>query len=160
MLKPNPYYEYFIQIERPCAEIFQSMSNRGIRVDLEYLKSLRKELEEKKSPIMEEIYNDLGNINLNSPKQLLKALNEKGIYPIFKGKPSTDQRALGYIRDNPIINNLLRFSKIETLLTGFVYSYLKRGREIVHPFFNQCGTRTGRLSCSNPNLLQIPKHSD
>jgi DNA polymerase-1 len=41
-----------------------------------------------------------------------------------------------------------------------VYPYLERATEVVHPFFNQCGTRTGRLSCSNPNLLQIPKHTE
>ena len=136
------------------------MSNRGICVDLGYLESLKQLLEEQKAPIEAEIKNSLGSINLNSPKQLLEALNEKGIYPVFKGKPSTDKRALAYKANEPIIGKLLEYSQTDTLLTSFVYPYLERNQQIVHPFYNQCGTRTGRLSCSNPNLLQIPKHTE
>jgi DNA polymerase I len=153
-------YEYYENIEKPCARIFQSMSNRGIRVDLTYLENLRKSLESQREPIKRDIENELGSINLNSPKQLLEALNEKDIYPTLKGKPSTDKRALGYHARIPVVQRLLEYSQIDTLLSSFVYSYLERGQEVVHPFFNQCGTRTGRLSCSNPNLLQIPKHTE
>ncbi len=49
---------------------------------------------------------------------------------------------------------------METLLSSFVNPYLERGQEVVNPRFSQTGTRTGRPSCSNPNLLQIPKRSD
>lgn len=153
-------YEYYQKIEAPCARIFQQMSNRGISVDLGYLKELKLQLESQRAPIEESIKNELGNINLNSPKQLLGALNEKGFSPIYKGKPSTDKRALEYLKKAPIIEWLLQYGKLETLLSSFVRPYLERGTEVVHPFFNQVGTRTGRVSCSNPNLLQIPKHGD
>src|ERR1700719_4262404 len=153
-------YDYYKTIEAPCAKIFLQMSNRGIRVDLEYLNRLKIDLEQQKAPIEAEIKNELGNINLNSPKELLKALNEKEIYPILKGKPSTDKRALERFREVGIVSALLRFSQVETLLSSFVYPYLERQTSIIHPFFNQVGTRTGRLSCSNPNLLQIPKHTE
>lgn len=153
-------YEYFRDIELPVARIFAQMSNRGISVDLGYLRKLQQTLETQKAPIEEEIYNELGQINLNSPKQLLEALNEKGIYPTLKGKPSTDKRALSRFSDNEIVSSLLQYSQLETLLSSFVIPYLERKQEIVHCFFNQCGTRTGRLSCSNPNLLQIPKHTE
>jgi DNA polymerase-1 len=158
--RPVRIYDYYETIEKPIAQIFYQMSNRGITVDLKYLNTLRTQLEAQKFPIEQDIYNQLGHINLNSPKQLIGALNEKGIYPTLKGKPSTDKRAIERFRSNRIVDNLLSFSQIETLLTSFVYPYLERGQNCVHPFFNQCGTRTGRLSCSNPNLLQIPKHSD
>jgi DNA polymerase-1 len=156
-LKP---YEYFQEIESPCAKIFSQMSSRGICVNLNYLRTLQTELESKRAPIEINIKNELGNINLNSPKQLLEALNEKGIYPSLKGKPSTDKRALVYHNTNRIVQSLLEYSQIDTLLSGFVLPYLERNQTVVHPFFNQCGTRTGRLSCSNPNLLQIPKHTE
>lgn len=153
-------YEYFIQIEKPVSRIFYDMSNRGICVDLEYLQRLKADLEAQKAPIEAEIKNELGPINLNSPKQLLGALNEKGIFPTLKGKPSTDKRALAYHISSGIVKSLLDYSQIDTLLSSFVLPYLERGQEVIHPFFNQCGTRTGRLSCSNPNLLQIPKRGD
>jgi DNA polymerase-1 len=136
------------------------MSNRGICVDLHYLQGLKENLESQKAPIETEIKNELGNINLNSPKQLLGALNEKGIFPTLKSKPSTDKRALEYKKDHPTVALLLHYSQLETLLSSFVNPYLERKESVVHPFFNQVGTRTGRLSCSNPNLLQIPKHGE
>ncbi len=127
---------------------------------MEYLNLLKSKLEGQKSPIQAEILNELGNINLNSPKQLIGALNERGIFPTLKGKPSTDKRALEYKKDNSTVALLLRYSQLETLLSSFVNPYLERKESVVHPFFNQVGTRTGRLSCSNPNLLQIPKHTE
>ena len=71
---------------------------------MEYLNTLKGNLEGQKAPIQREILNELGNINLNSPKQLLEALNEKGIFPSLKGKPSTDKRALEYKNENPWSN--------------------------------------------------------
>lgn len=152
--------QYFNALEKPASYVFQSIENRGIRIDLEYLKSLKTDLEAKKRPIKETILNELGNINLNSPKQLLGALHAKGIYPELKGKPSTDKRALDRFRDTETIKSLLAYSELDTLLSSFVHPYLERNTEVVHPFFNQCGTRTGRPSCSNPNLLQIPRRTD
>jgi len=152
--------DYFTQIERPVAFILQDMENRGICVNLQYVAELKKTLEMDKLPIETEIKNELGDINLQSPKQLLGALHAKEIYPTFKGKPSTDKRALSSLCSESVVRNLLAYSEIDTLLSSFVLPYLTRGETIVHPWFNQCGTRTGRLSCSNPNLLQIPKRTD
>ncbi len=148
------------EMEKAVSWIFQEMENRGIRIDLPYLRELKLRLEEQMRPVEAQIKNELGNINLNSPKQLLEALHAKGIKPIFKGKSSTDKRALDSLRSLPIVQQLLQYSEIETLLSSFVSPYLARGTEVVRPFFNQCGTRTGRPSCSNPNLLQIPKKTE
>lgn len=156
----NSNIAYFSQIEKPAAIVFEAMEQKGIRIDVPYLQQLRKDLEKQREIVANQLHNELGTINLNSPKQLLGALNAKGIQPNLKGKPSTDKRALEGFRNTPIVKNLLAFSELETLLTSFVLPYLERGDEVVHPRFNQCGTRTGRPSCSNPNLLQIPKRTE
>ena len=155
----NEKYSYFNEIEQPVAFILNQMETRGVCVDLKYLNELKEQLEKQKEPIQKEILNELGPINLNSPRQLLEALNAKEIYPTFKGKPSTDKRALSTLRE-PVVQLLLSYGELETLLSGFVNPYLERAASIVHPWFNQCGTRTGRLSCSNPNLLQIPRKTE
>lgn len=152
--------QYFNTVEKPLAPILSEMSTRGIRVDLQYLRGLKMELEAQQAPIKASILNELGPINLNSPKQLLGALNAKEIFPSLKGKPSTDKRALAGVSDSPIVKALLHYSELDTLLCSFVSPYLERGQEFIHPFFNQTGTRTGRLSCSNPNLLQIPRRTE
>lgn len=161
--KNSPYpgiSHFFDALEKPASLVFQSMENRGIMIDVDYLKALKNELEGAQKPIKEEILNQLGPINLNSPKQLLEALHAKGIRPEFKGKSSTDKRALAALSGNGLVSNLLAYSELSTLLSSFVDAYLERQTCVVHPFFNQCGTRTGRPSCSNPNLLQIPKRTE
>lgn len=159
-LGSDDWQSYFNTLEKPVSYAFQAMENRGIRLDIPYLKELKVKLEAQQKPIKEAILNELGPINLNSPKQLLEALHAKEIFPVLKGKPSTDKRALEHYRETLIVSRLLNYSELDTLLSSFVYPYLERGTEVVHPFFNQCGTRTGRPSCSNPNLLQIPKRTD
>lgn len=152
--------DYFNSLENPVSIVFREMEIRGVCVDLPYLEKLKVSLEDQRRPLIEAITAELGSINLNSPKQLLKALNAKGIEPMLKNKGSTDTRALKPLRHIPVVTALLKYSELDTLLSSFVYPYLERGQEIVHPQFNQCGTRTGRISCSNPNLLQIPGRTD
>ncbi len=57
---------------------------------------------------------------------------------------------------------LLDYSKISKLKTAFVDGLLEQIYEDgkAHPSFNQTGTDSGRLSCSNPNLQQLPKADD
>jgi DNA polymerase-1 len=152
--------EYHDQIEKPVSFIFQRMEDRGVMLDLPYLNELKTKLEELKTPLEAEIKKELGDINLSSPIQLLEALHEKNIEPTWEGKPSTDKRGLARFSSKPIVANLLKYSELDTLLSTFVVKYLERKTDTVRPHFNQCGTRTGRPSCSNPNLLQIPKRTD
>lgn len=153
-------YKYFLEIERPIAEIFSTMENRGVCVDLEYLKDLKDELARQKRPLDTYLTNELGNINLDSPKQLLEALNRKGLNPRNRKGPSTDKEAVSKLPDSELKDKIIARNELETLLSVFVNRYLERNETIVHPWFNQVGTRTGRPSCSNPNLLQIPRKTD
>jgi DNA polymerase-1 len=158
--------KYFKEIEQPVAAVFSAMQEKGIRIDLPYLTQLEKDLSSKRAVIEKEIKNELGDINLNSPKQLLEALHAKEIYPELKGKASTDKRALERLKTDDRVSLLLKYSELETLLSSFVKPYLERASEnnagllTVHPSYLQTGTRTGRPSCSNPNLLQIPRKTD
>lgn len=152
---------YFEQLEKPTALAFAEMENRGVRIDRPYLLTLKDSLEAQRRPLEEVLTNELGSINLDAPKQLLEAFQAKGIRPEFKGKASMDQRGTlnTVFSSEPLVKTYKEWNELNTLLTSFVYSYLDRQVNVVHPFFNQCGTRTGRVSCSNPNLLQIPRRT-
>lgn len=54
---------------------------------------------------------------------------------------------------------MLEYAKLSKLKTAFVDGILEQTYEDgrVHPSFNQIGTDSGRLSCSKPNLQQLPK---
>jgi DNA polymerase-1 len=56
-------------------------------------------------------------------------------------------------------NYLMEYAKLEKLKTAFVDGILDQLYEDgkAHPNFNQIGTDSGRISCSSPNLQQLPK---
>lgn len=103
-------------------------------------------------------------INLESPTQLAILIYDVlKIPPINRKKPrSTDKNTIPQIleeRDVPILRILLERKTFKTLVNNFIdkipdYVNKKDGR--VHCSFNQVGAATGRFSCSNPNLQQIP----
>jgi DNA polymerase-1 len=58
-----------------------------------------------------------------------------------------------------LVKLVLKFKKLAKLKTAFMDGLLKQmysdGK--IHPSYNQCGTDSGRLSCQNPNLQQLPR---
>lgn len=152
--------ERFKTLSARLASLLYKIQEKGIEIDTQYLMSLKTSLEEQQKPIKETILAELGEINLGSPKQLLEALHNVGIRPSLKNKPSTDKRALQSLASYKVVSDLLKYSELDTLLSSFVIPYLERQASDIHPQYKQTGTRTGRLSCSNPNLQQIPRRTD
>jgi DNA polymerase-1 len=150
----------------PLGYVLNDMEERGIALDLDHLRKLGAEFSAQLADISKEIKNALGDINLNSPKQLLEALHVKGIAPKYRGKASVDKRGLRSLEQTPLISQLLGLSELETLLSSFVTPLLEQDGPAktrggaVHAFFSQTGTRTGRLACYRPNLQQIPTHTE
>ena len=76
------------------------------------------------------------------------------------GKLQTDTHAFTEFADLPIVQPFSRFSKSKTLCSSFGDTLLKSvnpatGR--LHSQFRLAGARTGRLSCSGPNIQQQPR---
>lgn len=63
-----------------------------------------------------------------------------------------------------VINTLIGLSKVDKILTSFIPSFkeatVKGGMAWLHANFNLNGTMSGRLSCTKPNLQQIPSGSE
>jgi DNA polymerase I-like protein with 3'-5' exonuclease and polymerase domains len=76
------------------------------------------------------------------------------------GKLQTDTHAFTEFADLPIVKPFSRFSKSKTLCSSFGDTLIKlvnpaTGR--LHSQFRLAGARTGRLSCSGPNIQQQPR---
>ena len=100
-------------------------------------------------------------INLSSPSQLAIILYDVlKIKPPLKDKPrGTGEEVLKEL-DLPLAKLLLKRREIEKLINAFIDTLPKQvnvdGK--IHCQFKQYGAQTGRTSCSNPNLQQIPSH--
>ena len=95
-----------------------------------------------------------GGINISSPKQMKEAFNKLGI-----DVDNTNEREIALI-DHPAAVELLNYRGLDKILTSYGGSFLDK----IHPFtgrihadFKQLGTETGRFSCREPNLQQMPE---
>jgi DNA polymerase-1 len=154
----------FEDIECPLIPVLADMERAGVRVDEPLLGELSEEFGHKLSELETEIYRLAGKeFNINSPKQLGEILFEDLQLP--KGRKtktgySTDVKVLERLskhHDLPgYILNYRNLAKLKSTYVDKLSRLIHKTDGRIHTSFNQCGTATGRLSSSNPNLQNIP----
>ncbi len=167
-LKENNLENIFYDIELPLIEVLASMEVQGIEVDKNQLKEIGDNLSIRIENLKEEIYKYAETeFNINSPMQLGDILFEKLKLPAGKKNKSgysTSADILNKIKDkHPIIPNILEYRGLSKLKSTYVDGLVPLIDENnkIHAHFQQTGTATGRLSCTEPNLQNIPiKHED
>jgi DNA polymerase I len=157
--------EVYETIDLPLVEVLLGMERAGVRIDVDVLGALAKELNAEMSKVSEQIFEQAGlRFNLNSPKQLGDVLFNKMKLPkplkYGKGKVvSTAQDVLEELAvRHPVPAQVLAYRQLAKLKSNYVDSLplLADSEGRVHTTFNQVGTATGRLSSTNPNLQNIP----
>jgi DNA polymerase-1 len=142
------------------------MEARGVRVDVEMLRTIAAEFAHEAQRLDAEIQQVAGHeFKVNSPQQLQTVLfSELGLTPGKKIKTgfSTDATTLEAIADeHRIIPLILRYREVEKLRSTYGAPLIDAvgpdGR--IHALFHQTVARTGRLSSENPNLHNIPVRS-
>ena len=156
-----------LEVEQPLALVLASMENEGCYVDREGIAAFGRELSGRIATLQQEIFRAVGyEFNLNSPKQLGKALFEDLGLPAGKKTKSgysTNAEVLEKLRTaHPAVDMLLEYRTLSKLNSTYCEGLLKvigpDGR--IHSVFNQTETRTGRISSSEPNLQNIPVRSE
>ena len=154
----------FHEIELPLAGVLADMESEGVAIDVPYLKEMQDELGAQLATIESRVEELAGQtFNLNAPQQLAKVLFEDLRLPVGKRTKtgySTDADTLEALRDkHEIIPEILEHRQLSKLKSTYVDALPQlvdplSGR--VHTSFGQASTATGRLSSSNPNLMNIP----
>ncbi len=163
--------EKIAKIEKALVKVVKEMGKNGIKIDLRALREVSENLEIKIKDLQAKIFNlALGEFNLNSPQQVREVLfeklkiEEKGLKRTPAGVVSTGAQELQKLREaHPIIDLISKHRELFKLKSGFVDALPKMidkkdGR--IHPHFHQLGTVSGRMSCSTPNLQNIPIKSE
>lgn len=167
-LKYTKRYELYRSVELPLSLVLAKMENTGVLLDTAYLKELKSEFEVKLAVLKSEI-NRLAGYDLNplSPKQIAKLLYEdlelKQTKKTAKGAASTDSETLTeYAEVYPIVKLILEYRTYAKILQTYAVGLLDTvdNENTVHTTYNQTQTATGRLSSFNPNLQNIPTHSE
>ncbi|MEO0138793.1 MAG: DNA polymerase I [candidate division WOR-3 bacterium] len=162
-LKGENLWDIYVNLDLPLSMVLAYMENNGVMVSIDRLEELGKELNKEIKRLEEEIYNLSGvRFNLNSPKQLAHILFERlKLPPVKKTKTgySTDVEVLTELSKlHPLPAKILEYRELFKLKSTYIEAlvkYVQRDGRI-HPTFSQTTTATGRLSCFNPNLQNIP----
>ncbi|RLC35853.1 MAG: hypothetical protein DRH33_07935 [Candidatus Nealsonbacteria bacterium] len=161
------FSERIYQVEKNLVPIVKKMEENGIKIELKSLRTLSEYLAKRIKEIETKIFQLAGvSFNINSPQQVARVLFAKLKIPIKdlkktpSGAVSTSAGELKKIKNtHPIIDLILKHREFFKLKSGFVDNLPKMinpkdGK--IHPRFHQLGTETGRMSCSEPNLQNIP----
>ncbi len=157
----------FFNVEIPLIEVMASLEVEGICVNKEMLgefgESLRAEIQ-----VLEMQIHELAgeSFNINSPLQLGNILFEKLMLPAGKKTQkgySTGADILEKIKDkHPIVPAVMTYRNLTKLNSTYVEGLKPLiGRDgKIRAHFQQTVAATGRLSCTEPNLQNIPVRSE
>lgn len=144
----------------------------GFGVDVEFFRGLSGDLAaewEREQRVLDAIVGH--SLNVNSTLAVPDYLFQELTLPIRKltdgGQGSTNDKILEAMRLDPRtpdaaklaihqIQEVREIRKIKSAFADAIPQFVRHGR--IHPRFRIVST--GRLACSNPNLLAFPKHSD
>ncbi len=158
--------DIYERIEMPLFPVLGVMEERGIRVDVDLLRTMSNTMGVQLAELEKQIYAEAGQeFNINSPMQLGHILFEKLNYPVLKKTKTTKSWSTSVEVLQELASHGFKVPELILLhrelhkLKGTYVDALpqlvaKDGR--VHTTFNQAVAATGRLSSSDPNLQNIP----
>lgn len=152
------------EVELPLVAVMAAMEYEGFRVDRQELERFGVTLTGEIEKLTAEIYEMAGEtFNINSPVQLGEILFEKLELPSGKKTKrgySTSADILEKIKDkHPIVPAVLEYRTLAKLKSTYIDGLIPLIGNVdgkVHAHFNQTVTTTGRISCTEPNLQNIP----
>ncbi len=153
----------FEEIELPLISALARMEVEGFAVDRDELTRAGHSLTEQIAAISAKIYDMAGEeFNINSPKQLGDILFEKLRLPAGKKNKtgySTNAEILERLRgEHEIVEQILEYRTLSKLNSTYVEGLLPmlHADGKIHAHFQQTVAATGRISCTEPNLQNIP----
>lgn len=154
----------FYEFTLPAIKLYTEIAYDGVHVDITKFDAAEKYLLKEKSRAAKAL-EKYGDINWGSTQQLAKLLfDDLDIDPVEKtkgGNNSTSESVLKRI-DHPAAGEILKFRAAKQQLSFFIegwkpYLHKTPTGYYLHPNFKLHGTVTGRPSCEDPNLQQVPR---
>lgn len=167
-LKERKLEHILFDIELPLLHVLVKMEREGIYVNVPFLEKMGLGVSEEIKRLEHEIYEIAGEVfNINSPKQLSIILFTKmGIKAPKKTATglSTNAEVLEMLQEeHPIAGKMIEYRTVEKLRSTYIETLpleVNPKTHRIHPTFNQWVAATGRLSCQDPNLQNIPIRSE
>lgn len=162
--------EWFYNVEMPFCNLLIKSEQKGVFLDTDHLHNMSFDIRRRRDALEVQLRKWAGNpeLNLNSSKQMQEVLYGKFGYPkkkVWKTKTGFACSKEVYTTMAPtnlFARKMLEFNELDDLLVKFIdplpLKVDSEGR--IHCNYNQTGTKTRRMSSSNPNLQQIPSRTE
>ncbi len=158
--------DLYENLDLPLAPILTRMEQKGVLLDSARLAGISRQMASEIDELTGQIHELAGStFNINSTQQLAKVLFDDLQLPAppRRGKTKGRSTASDVLEEiapaHEIVPKVLEYRRQTKLKNTYVDALPslvspKTGR--LHTTYNQCGSATGRLSSSNPNLQNIP----
>lgn len=150
----------------PAYRAYRDIERNGLYIDLKALKAVRKKYADQEKAMLGRL-NQYHSINWNSSAQVANALFKIDGMPVIaktnKGAPSTSAHVLKQLASQgyEIPKLLMEYKDVATRNKMFLNRWEDDCFESrIHPNFNLTNVVSGRTSCNNPNLQQVPRTKD
>ena len=168
----NDGLEAAAKLEFECVMPIAEMELNGIYLDPELWRARLETMKSAQSKAADELQDMLSagvaqaslfgraEINLDSQQQVTDALRNLGV-PMPETTRAWQLQPLA--EQYPQIGKLLEYRAAQKAITSFgenVLEFIEPRTGRIHADFRQIGAPTGRFSCSNPNLQQIPHEAE
>ncbi|MFT6214199.1 MAG: DNA polymerase-1 [Roseivirga sp.] len=166
MLEEGNVTKLFTEVEIPLVNVLADIEYNGVKIDVDVLAAMSKELEQERLKAQTEIFELAGvEFNIASPKQLGEVLFDQMKLIEKPKKTKTGQYATGedilstLANEHAIVRRILEFREYQKLKSTYVDALPRMISPVdglVHTDYRQAVAATGRLSSNNPNLQNIP----
>ena len=169
-LKNENLSNIYNTFEKPLIKILALMEIDGIKIDINFLKSLSVKFEKKIKTLEKEIFKIANKeFKIGSTKQLGEVMyNEMKISSLRKTKKGSFATSASVLEDLAFKGNKLpklvldwrQVAKLKNTYSDSLVEHVNPKTKRVHTSFLLAATTTGRLASSDPNLQNIPIKSD
>ena len=168
-LDANPLLaKLYDELENPLIDVLIQMEFNGVSIDPAMLREQSRVLGERIDELRRKVMQEAGcEFNPDSPKQLADVLFNRLKLPVMKKNktgPSTDVEVLEKLALDHEVPRLMldhrSLVKLKNTYLDTLTQYVNPATQRIHASFSQIGAETGRLSCTDPNLQNIPIRTD
>jgi DNA polymerase I-like protein with 3'-5' exonuclease and polymerase domains len=160
--------EYVSQLEFDCVVPVAAMELAGVYLETKCWREQIARVRQKHAQVAEELQQALGGgatqmslfatapqINLDSPQQVKEALNRLGV----KVDDTREWRLQKMAKQYPALGLLSEYRHLSKALSSYgenILEFINPATGRIHANFRQLGAPTGRMTCTQPSLQQIP----
>lgn len=156
------------ELEKELTYNLLMSEHNGMKLDVKFLLRKRIELLQELVITKASIDSTCGYpINPDSSIQINEFMQAQGVKPVLyteKGSPSwgtdaLEQVCIGNSVSATVAKQIIKYHELSIQDSTFCAGWMDRAdkNNVIHPNFNQSGTKTGRLSSNNPNVQNPPK---